>query len=495
MNGKDLKRLSRVLMCLQDNQLQLVDIDYDSLIRDIRPRMDRPVSWQELDTLEKWHRFREQFAAEPQSQQNNVIDGQCLLVIPGAVDAHVHFNTPGYEVREDFEHGSLAAAAGGVTTVIDMPCTSVPPVTTHHNLLYKVKVLEKRSLVDYALWGGISGLSFANGANPADDIGELSREGVVGFKAYLVSGMETFPDLTHYQMLRAAEWVKKGGKILAVHAEDRNLVLERQAVLQKQGRNDWQAYIASRDILAETTAVSFLTEVCRSGGCRIHVVHLSSGQGAELVRRARQDGLPFTAETCPHYLYFTRDHFEDEAIHAFLKTAPPVKEESDRNALWNALQDGTISLVTTDHAGCNPAEEKQSKNFWEIYGGIPGVEHRVPFLFSEGFRKGWLSLQQIIALLAENPARLYGLSRRKGALRKKMDADMVLINLWKDGRIKAAEMHSKGKYTPFENYPLTAIVEKTFLRGEPVWDERNKPLQSYGYGHWIRAEAGIEGCI
>ncbi len=491
MSGKKHRTLSNVLLSLQDNQLQLADIDYDSAIIEVHPRLDRPIFWEDIDTQEKWHRFRNQVSGEPEPSRPEITNGGFLLVMPGAIDAHVHFNTPGFEQREDFEHGSLAAAAGGVTTVIDMPCTSLPPVTNLRNLLHKTEILQDRSLVDYALWGGISGLSFTRGKNPLNDIRELSQEGVVGFKAYLVSGMESFPELTHYQMLRVAELVKETGKVLAVHAEDKNLVMQRQAILQGQGRNDWQAYTEARDALAETTAVFYLTEVCRSSGCRLHIVHLSSGRGAELVRRAQQENLPFTAETCPHYLYFTREHFENQAIRAFLKTAPPVKEETDRQALWTALQDGTLSFVTTDHAGCDAAAEKTSQNFWEIYGGIPGVEHRVPFLFSEGFQKGRLSLQQTIAVLAENPALQYGLSRRKGALRKGLDADMALINLWKTGRINAAEMHSKGKYTPFDGYPLTAIVEKTILRGELLWDERNKPLQPYGFGEWFRAESDV----
>lgn len=482
MSSTGKKILGKVFICQQDNRLQLVEIEFDNIIRSIRPLMNGSVSWNDVKT----EAGRKNFTVQLPAISPGHINGNCLLAIPGTIDAHVHFNTPGFEHRDDFEHGSAAAAAGGVTTVIDMPCTSVPPVTSADNLKIKQKTLENRSLVDFALWGGISGNTFNGEFSAEKIITELADAGAAGFKAYIISGMESFPDLTYDQMIQAARFVRNTGRLLAVHAEDKIRVKSREEEFRKQGRDNWQAYTEMRDVEAERVAVRQLVEICHRSGCRIHIVHLSSGKAVEIVRQARKEGLPFSAETCPHYLYFTEKDFERSEIRAFLKTAPPVKSEKDRKMLWDALVDGTLDFVTTDHAGCNPEVEKNSEKFSEVYGGIPGVEHRIPFLFSEGFHKNRLTLQRTIELLAENPARSFGLSSRKGFLKKGMDADLVLINLWSQEKITAEKMHSKGKYTPFEGYSLTARVEQTFLRGRQLLGNDGEPLPEYGYGEWIK---------
>ncbi|UCH95828.1 MAG: allantoinase AllB [Candidatus Aminicenantes bacterium] len=470
MPSRSLKILSNVFTSTVGNQVQLVDVLFDEQINKILPRLHRTVSWIEISSRDKWKRFQEQIsllAPRQYSNDSTIYDGRFRLLIPGAIDTHVHFNTPGFEDREDFEHGSLAAASGGVTTVVDMPCTSIPPVTSLENLHAKLIAINGRSWVDYAFWGGISGNDFKDGKDIQQQIRELTEEGVVGFKAYLISGMKTFTDLTPDQMLQAAHWIKaiSTGRPLAVHAEDKKLVEERRAILQKKNVNDWQAYCQARDVQAEAKAVETMIDIARKSKCWIHIVHLSSKTGLKLIRRAREEGLDVTAETCPHYLHFTRDDFKNPKISAFLKTAPPVKSESDQDALWKGLKDGTISFVTTDHAGCDPKKEKISNNFWQVYGGIPGVEHFVPFMFSEGFKKERLTLERTIDLISTNPARFCGISKKKGTLEPGKDADMALVNLWDRQVIKGIDMHSKGKYTPFEGVCFGAKVEDTFLRG------------------------------
>jgi dihydroorotase-like cyclic amidohydrolase len=206
----------------------------------------------------------------------------------------------------------------------------------------------------------------------------------------------------------------------------------------------------------------------------------------DIIREAQRKGLKVTSETCPQYLFFTQEDFNNSKISAYLKTAPPVKNEIDCEALWQGLKDGTLSFVVTDHAGCNPEKEKSSKNFWEVYGGIPGVEHRVPFLFSEGFLKKKLTLSQTIKLLSSNVADYFNL-KDKGYIKEGFDADFALINLWDKKVIDSKEMHSKGKYTPFEGIIFNAVVEKTFLRGELIMNNSGKIEQSIGYGKFIEA--------
>jgi allantoinase len=474
-NGKEegkvgLSILSKVFISAGGDQLQLVDVEFDQKIQRILPRLHDTVTWHEIATPHRWKKFQEQISpASPRHYPTDaaIYNGKFYLLIPGAIDTHVHFNTPGFEEREDFEHGSLAAAFGGVTTVVDMPCTSIPPVTSLEHFHTKLKAINGRSWVDYAFWAGISGIDFKKSKNLQRQIRDLAEAGVVGFKAYLISGMQTFTDLTPGQMLQAAYWLQAAatGCPLAVHAEDKQLVVGRRAQLQKQGAADWRAYCQARDQKAEEKAIETMIAIARQTKCRIHIVHLSSKAGLDLIRQARQEGLDITTETCPHYLYFTSEDFDNPEISAFLKTAPPVKTKSDQDALWEGLKDGTISMVTTDHAGCDPEQEKSSANFWEVYGGIPGVEHRVPFMFSEGFKKGRLTLARTLELLSTNPAGFCGFADSKGRLEPGKDADMALLDLWNDQVVNSREMHSKGKYTPFEGVTFNAKVEIVFLRG------------------------------
>ena len=480
-----LRKIINIFIPARGNQLHIADISFDQKIRKISIQTKAPIEWEEIRTKAGWQRFQKKHSNKKANFGSENPDNSFLLLIPGAIDPHVHFDTPGFEFREDFEHASLAAAYGGTTTVIDMPCTSIPPVTTLENLQKKETALQERSWIDYLFWGGVAGNDLAAGKNVQQQIRGVAGAGVAGFKAYLISGMETFTALTLPQMEQVARWIKPTGLPLAVHAEDKKMVESRRTRMQKIGKNDWCGYYFARDERAEAMAVIQMINIARKTGCRIHIVHLSSEFGLELVRHAHQEGLPVTAETCPHYLYFTRDDFENPEIANYLKTAPPVKTEFDRGALWKGLANGTLSFVTTDHAGCNPEMEKVSDNFWEVYGGFPGVEHRVPFLFSEGFLKNRLTLQQTVDLLSTNAAKFFSLFPQKGSLEPGADADFTLVNLWEGMTVRAAEMHSKGKFTPFEGVRFGARVERTYLHGKVVTDREGKSEVKLGYGQFL----------
>jgi allantoinase len=480
-----LTSLNNVFICKQDNSAQLVNIEFTNTIKKISPKISRSIEWKEINTVSKRKRFIANLDLAPINDISNIFEGEFLLLIPGGIDPHVHFDTPAYEFRDDFEHASAAAAWGGTTTIIDMPDTSLPTVTSVKNLRTKLSAVRNRSRIDYCFWGGVRGNDFESKKDIHKQVFQLSKNGVAVFKAYLISGMDTFTDITFEQMLETAKVIKDHNMIFAVHAEDKRRITKRMSKYKSNNQNDWSAYCKSRDDIAEELAIETLIEIAKQTDCRIHIVHLSSAKGLAQVRKAQKMGLKFTAETCPHYLYFTQKDFENEKISAFLKTAPPIKKAIDRKELWRGLSDGVLSFVTTDHAGCNPKKEKSSKNFWEVYGGIPGVEHRVPFLFSEGFLKGKLSLQKTIELLSTNAAELFNLNQ-KGKLEVGKDADFALINLWTSEVIKSRNMHSKGKYTPFENVEFNARVEKTFLRGQLVMDRKNNFIAKPGLGKFIR---------
>ena len=488
MSNKQSKILKNVFLSTNENRLKLVDIYFSDKIEKVIDRISSEIEWKEIDNIDKRNIVTRQFSVNNHPSDSNILDGEFRVLTPGAIDSHVHFDTPGFEERDDFEHGSTAAAIGGVTTVIDMPCTSLPPVTNKNNFAVKQYALEKRSLVDYAFWGGVCGNDFDNNLNVEKQIQDLSDNGVVGFKTYLISGMDTFTDLTQERFLQTANWIKQTGKPMAVHAEDKNSILDRRTALQNVGQNTWRAYCLARDDKAEAAAVKLLVEIAEKTECRIHVVHLSSKLGLDIIREAQGEGLKITSETCPHYLFFTQRDFNNPEISSYLKTAPPVKNEVDRDALWEGLKDETLSFVVTDHAGCDPKKEKSSSNFWEVYGGIPGVEHRVPFLFSEGFLKNKLTLSQSIKLLSSNVADYFNL-KNKGYVKEGLDADFTLINLWYKQVVKSQKMHSKGKYTPFEGITLNSVVEKTFLRGELIMNRIGATEQKIGYGKFIKVGA------
>ncbi|NMB80500.1 MAG: allantoinase AllB [Ignavibacteria bacterium] len=468
--------IQNVLISAGGNNLQLCDIIYDEKIIDVKPKTEKYFDWNDLRETNKRDSLLKEFI-QPNETQN------FLLAIPGAIDSHVHFDTPGFEFREDFEHASKAAAAGGVTTVIDMPCTSIPPVTSAENLNTKLSSLRGRSIIDYCLYGGISGRNF-NEDEVEKNITELSEVGVDAFKVYMISGMDTYADLTERQMETAARIISKTGKPMAVHAEDKELVHTREIKFKNANRNDWKAYCDSRDARAEAVAIDKLIAVVRKVNCKTHVVHLSSHLGLEQIKKAKSSRLHITTETCPHYLYFTQKDFENEAIRNFLKTAPPVKCDKDVESLWQGLVEGTISFVVTDHAGCNPDEEKSSENFWEVYGGIPGVQHRVPFLFSEGLIKNRLNLQKTTELLSSNIADYFNIPN-KGYLKPGYDADFCLIDLWNSKKINVADMKSKGKYTPFEGATFNAVVTQTFLRGKKIFDLNEPVADNFNYGNYL----------
>ncbi len=467
-----MKNLKNILINTVGNKLRLAEVHFTNTIEEIK-FLSNEIDWKEIDTKVKLSQFF-----------NKVNVDDVHLLMPGAIDPHVHFDTPGFEFREDFEHASTAGAFGGVTTIIDMPCTSIPPVINKENLNVKLDAVKNKSLIDFAFWGGIRRQDFDDIKKLENQVLELSEAGVAGYKVYVISGMSDFADLTYKQIKTAADIVKQTGKPLAVHAEDKLLVTSRREKFQKENKISWKEYCSARDDEAEKIAVERIKEIAKETGCRIHIVHLSSKQGVNILRNAQAEKLNLTGETCPHYLYFTQKDYENEKIRNYLKTAPPIKNKDDKEALWDGLKNNELEFVTTDHAGCNPKEEKTSNNFWEVYGGIPGVEHRVPFLLSEGFLKNKLTLEQTINLLSTNAANYFNLIS-KGKLEVGKDADFALIDLWNSKKIRSDDMHSKGKYTPMEGVELNCIVNRTILRGEDIMNRHYDTIGNIGFGRFI----------
>jgi len=406
-------------------------------------------------------------------QVDAVHDAAGLWILPGAIDAHVHFDDPGYTERENFTAGSSAAAAGGVTTVIDMPCTSVPPVTTVENMQRKLEAIEHKSVVDFGLYGGVCAQSFEG--DWQKDIQELSRY-VLGFKTYLTSGMQTFQRLDHYHLQQVLEAARDVGLPVLLHAEDHDYVQAATDAARRKGHSP-REYYESRPEIAETLAVSSALELATSVGADLHIVHLATARAAALLR-----GTGATGETAPHYLQFDLEDFE--RIGSALKVAPAVKRVENRDGLWELLAAGAIAFVASDHAPC-PAHEKNTGSIWTDYGGIPGVGTLLPYMVSEGYMAGRLTLSRLTEAIAGMPAQRYGLARRKGAIAVGNDADLVWFDPNAEWTVEGQKFLSQGKVTPFEGMRFKGRVVKTFVRGREVYNCESGICVEPGYGRWL----------
>ena len=421
-------------------------------------------------------------ASSPPPRSDETIDASELLVLPGAIDPHVHFNTPGYTHREDFTHASMNAAAGGVTTVIDMPGTSVPPVTKAANLEKKLAAIEGMSVIDFALWGGMSSQCLRENWWH-DEMADMWKTGVVGFKTFLISGMKDFGHLSIIEVGQVLQHAARMGILVGIHAEDRDLIEERMAQLIQEGKNTLKDYYASRADPAEEHGVAVAVRLALTARAKIHIVHVASRRAAAQVLAARTAGLDVTMETCPQYLAFTHKDFD--RLGSVLKCAPVIKTSEDRDALWMMLSKGDIDFVSTDHAPC-PPEEKNTGSAWTDYGGLPGVEWRLPYLFSEGYKKGRLTLSRLVEATSGAVARRFGLSPRKGAIAVGADADLAFIDPNRRWTVKAESFGDRGHLTPFAGWEFMGKVVRTMCRGRVVYDQDKGMEVEPGFGKFIR---------
>ncbi|MFA4874445.1 MAG: allantoinase AllB [bacterium] len=416
----------------------------------------------------------------PRGEQ--VIDADGLLVIPGAIDPHVHFDTPGYTEHEDFTCGSMSSAAGGVTCVIDMPDTSIPPVTERAGLMAKLRVINDMSVIDFALWGGISGNAFRTNSWRSH-IRSLKHEGVVGIKCYLLSGMPTFEHLLPLELVEVMRRAAELNMVLGLHAEDRDIVQRRTASLQVAGRRDAKAYYEARSDPAELEGARTGIAIAQETGCSLHIVHVGSAAAAAAAIEARKKGADITLETCPHYLAFSHDELEERG--AILKTAPVVKTKDDSQKLWEALANGGIDFIASDHAPCTP-KEKESGSIWTDYSGISGTELVLHYPLSDGYCAGRLTLARLVEVTSSASAKRYGLYPRKGAIVAGTDADLAFIDPSKKWTVRGENFASKGKFTPFEGREFTGRVVRTMCRGSFVYEEGKGVTVPPGYGNFVR---------
>jgi allantoinase len=387
------------------------------------------------------------------------IDAAGLHVLPGAVDAHVHFNEPGRAGWEGFDTGTRAAAAGGTTTVVEMPLNAHPPTVDAAAFELKRRAGERAAHLDFALWGGIVP---GNGA----ELAELAECGVVGFKAFMcATGIDDFAaadDLTLYEGMREASRL---GLPVAVHAENDPITAGLAARALAAGRTAIRDFAASRPAVAECEAIARALLLAEEAGCALHVVHVSTGRGVALVAEARARGVDASCETCPHYLALTDE--DAERLGAVAKCAPPLRPAGEREALWRHLEAGSLPMVASDHSPA-PAALKAPANAFEAWGGIGGAQTMLRALLGEGHLARGLPLAPLAATVTDFPARRLRLSG-KGRLRPGDDADLALVELGAEATLEREELLQRHPLSPFVGRRLCVRVARTVLRGETVF--------------------------
>lgn len=386
-----------------------------------------------------------------ETRAKTVVEAEGLILLPGAVDAHVHYNEPGRGDWEGWETGSRASRAGGATTVVEMPLNAQPPTLDAQSFAQKRTVAERKSCVDFALWGGITPLNL-------NKLEELGQAGVIGFKAFMVdSGTPDFPASDPATLKQGMTQAAQLGLPVSIHAESPEPIRRRTEERRQKGGTSVRDYLASRPIDTELEAIRLVCDLAGETGCRLHIVHVSCPEGVEEIQQARKRGVDVTAETCPHYLILSEEDMI--RIGPPAKCAPPLRPEVARRGLLRQIEEGKIDTIGSDHSPA-PGSMKTDPDFFQVWGGIAGCQHLVPLLFSAG-----LSPTEIARLTAENPARRLGLFPRKGTLEIGADADFLLIRTGVRDEVHAADLLTKHPITPYLGRKLSARVEKVAVRG------------------------------
>jgi dihydroorotase len=395
-----------------------------------------------------------------------------LIVLPGLIDAHVHLRDEGKAYKEDFFSGTAAAAAGGMTTVLDMPNNS-PVTMSVETLRNRIQLAEGRVLVNVGFHSEF----------PKDksEIPGIAREGAVGFKLYMaeqIGGLDTHNDQAIMDAFKATGSL---GISVATHAEDAQTLERNEDKLKNIGRNDVNAFLKAHSEEVEVKAIERLMKLAKQTDVHLHFCHVSTGVGMKMIIEAKSE-LSVTCEVTPHHLFLLADDLK--RIGTLALTMPPLRDKSDVDGLWAAVKNGWVDVIGSDHAP-HALKEKEADAVWKVKVGIPGLETVLPLLLNE-VRRGRMSIGDLVRLVSENPARIYKL-RNKGFLREGNDADLTVVNLKRKYKVNASEFHSKAKFSPFDGWAVEGKPVKTFVAGQLIMDE-DEIVAKPGSGHIIRRE-------
>jgi len=399
-------------------------------------------------------------------------DFQNYAILPGLVDSHVHINEPGRTEWEGFETATRAAAAGGYTTLIDMPLNCLPETTTVEALEQKRAAATGKCYVDWAAWGGVAGQN-------RDHILPLAAAGVKGYKCFLIyPGIEGFRMVDQQELEAALPYVAQSDLPLLVHAELAGSIDAATTKLKGADWSKYETYLRSRPDEAELEAIQLLLKLCRTYHFHLHIVHLSTAIALGVLRDARDEGLNVTVETCPHYLHFVAEEIPDgSTLH---KCAPPIRSRQNREALWQGIREGIIDLIATDHSPCPPEmKHQQEGRFDTAWGGVASLSVALPVIWTQ-MRKRSFKLEGLVRLMAQKPAELAQLARRKGKIAEGYDADLVVFDVEADVQITRDNLHTRHLISPYIGEQLQGKVIATYVRGKAVFENTKFNNELFG---------------
>lgn len=392
-------------------------------------------------------------------------DATGLLVLPGGIDVHTHFEEPDPNLLEGFASGGASAAAGGLTTVVEMP-QARPTTTTPKQFAEKRRLVEQNAIVDMALWAGAIGPP----AQSASDLDGMAEQGAAALKSFMASSSPLFPAVDHAQLLWVMREAARLGLPYGLHAEDHQLLQDGLRRMKEANRKDPLAHAESRPPLVETVAVNTALLLAAETGCHVHICHVASAGALALIREAKSRGVNVTAETCPQYLMLNTDDLNRLA--GFARCAPSLREQSEVEAIWEYVFDGTVDIICSDH--CPYTIESKEAGRDDIFAaplGLSGVQTLLPAFYSEAVVKRALAPERFVSLIAANPARIFGLYPRKGNLAIGSDADVTLLDPGASWPVTVDDALHKHKWTPYEGQQITGRVVRTVRRGETIFDD------------------------
>jgi dihydroorotase len=406
-------------------------------------------------------------------KSDDVYDARGKHVLPGVIDGHVHFREPGLEYKEDFGTGSLAAVMGGVTTVVEMPNTK-PPTDRPENVRLKQRLAEEKSYCDFGIIGVVV-------QENIDQIEPMAEAGVVGYKCFLGETIGNIPAPDDGMLLDGLRAVARTGLRIGFHAENNEIMqhLIRQA--KASGRTDARAHVDTRPALAEVESIQRMGLFARHTGTKIHIFHLSSKDGLEMIDEWRAKGVDVTTETGAHYCFLTADNMR--TLKSLLRMNPPVREPGHGDALVQGLASGRVNAIATDHSP-HTKEEKLNDDIWKAISGFAGVEVSVRLFLTYGVNAGKLTLQQYVRASSEGPAKLWDMYPKKGAIRLGSDADLTIVDLERTGVIEESRLHGKNNLGPFDGHRTRGEAVATIVRGHIVM--RDCELAGTAAGRMVR---------
>lgn len=414
-------------------------------------------------------------------EAEEVIDAKGNYVFPGAIDSHAHLNDPGYCWREDYSHGTAAAGVGGFTTIVDMPMQNEPALTDAKIFDKKEEVVSPNAYVDYCYWGGLVDYNL-------DKLKELDEKGCVAFKSFIGPVSPDYVSLSIGQAKEALEILKECGARAGFHCEDYSIIKWEEARAKRKEKNDWQDFLNSRPVIAELIATQNILDLARELDAKVHICHVSHPRVAKIIREAQLEGVDVTAETCGHYLTFTDEDVLTKG--SLFKCAPPLREASAVEEMWEYVNNGTLSCIGSDHSPCELSEKSEEKHgIFGAWGGISGIQNVMQVVFSEGVVKRGYNPTLLARSLSEGPAKTFGIYGKKGAVEVGFDADLVILDPEREWEITPDSLYYTNKISAFVGLKGMGLPICTLVRGQVVAKDGQLVGQK-GFGKLVKKSKG-----